>query len=148
VYTTYFDGVLQSSQVFHGDGSTTTFTLSVTPGSGVKIEFIPYDDDGVSTPLDDRTLDTLVSGGLFGSALGVSPDSVILEGDDFISPDTSYAPEEVVPGQLFDTLDIQVYQTPESGVPFITGKTYVGDGTTTTFDIGHTASTQDSVLLL
>ena len=145
VYTTYFDGVLQSSQVFHGDGSTTTFTLSVTPGSGVKIEFIPYDDDGVSTPLDDRTLDTLVSGGLFGSALGVSPDSVILEGDDFISPDTSYAPEEVVPGQLFDTLDIQVYQTPESGVPFITGKTYVGDGSTTTFDIGHTASTQDSV---
>ena len=145
VYTTYFDGVLQASQVFHGDGSTLSFTLSSTPATGVKVQFIPFDDDGVQTPTDDRTLDTLLSGGLFSSALGISPDSVILEGDEFVSPDTSYAPEETVPGQIFDTLDLKVYTAPESGVPFISSKSYVGDGNTKTFDIGGVAQTQDSV---
>ena len=70
VYTTYFDGVLQASQVFHGDGSTLSFTLSSTPANGVKVEFIPFDDDGVQTPTDDRTLDTLLIH-CFGSNVAV-----------------------------------------------------------------------------
>ena len=57
--------------------------LSSAPGAGVKVEFIPFDDDGVQTPTDDRTLDSLVSGGLFGSALGVDPDHVITDGDEW-----------------------------------------------------------------
>ena len=52
---------------------------------------------------------------------------LILEGDEFVSPDTSYAPEEAVPGQMFDTVDIKVYTSPESGVPFITEKIYRPD---------------------
>ena len=83
------------------------------------MEFIPFDDDGVLTPTDDRTLDSIVKGGLFTSALGHAPSDIVLEGDAFVSPDTSYAPEETVPGQLFDTVDIKVYTSPESGVPFI-----------------------------
>jgi hypothetical protein len=97
------------------------------------------------TPTDDRTLESIIKGGLFGSALGSAPSDILLEGDDFISPETSYAPEETVPGQLFDTLDIKVYTSPESGVPFISSKNHRGDATTTTFSIGDYPGTLGSV---
>ena len=63
---------------FRGDGSTTTFTLSSAPADGAIIEFIPFDDDGVLTPTDDRTLDSIVKGGLFNSALGTSPSDILI----------------------------------------------------------------------
>ena len=140
--------VLNASGVhdsFRGDGSTSSKILANAPADGTLVEFIPYNEDGVLTPTDDRTLDTVVKGGLFGSALGYAPSDIITDGDDFISPDTSYAPEEAVPGQLFDTLDIKVYTSPESGVPFITEKIYRGDGTTTTFALGDYPGTLGSV---
>jgi hypothetical protein len=123
VYITEDDSTRRKlTDVVRGDGSTATLPvggLSITPNANALVEFIPFDDDGVLTPTDDRTLDSIVKGGLFGSALGHAPSDIMLEGDDFVSPDTSYAPEETVPGQLFDTLDIKVYTSPESGVPFI-----------------------------
>ena len=146
VYITHGDSTRRKlSDVIRGDGSTTTFTISETADSDALVEFIPFDDDGVLTPTDDRTLDSIVKGGLFTSALGHAPSDIILEGDDFISPDTSYAPEETVPGQMFDTVDIKVYTSPESGVPFISENNYIGDGTQTTFAIGEYPGTLGSV---
>ena len=84
----------QIADVFRGDGITTLFSLASAPGAGVKVELIPFDDDKVLTPTDDRTLDTLMSGGLFSSAVGIAPSDILVEGDGFITPDTSYAPEE------------------------------------------------------
>jgi hypothetical protein len=147
VYTLYYDGIRQIADVFRGDGSTQTFTVTSAPANGVKVEFIPFDDDKTLTPTDDRTLDTLISGGLFGSVLGVAPSDIILEGDGFVTPETSYAPEENVPGSMFDTVDIKIYTTPESGVPFIIQKNYIGDGATDTFDVGQTPGTKASVIV-
>jgi hypothetical protein len=134
-----------SHDSFRGDGSTTSKTLNSAPADGTLVEFIPFDDDGVLTPTDDRTLDTLLKGGLFGSALGYAPSDIITDGDEFVSPETSYAPEEAVPGQLFDTLDIKVYTSPESGVPFITEKIYRGDASETVFALGQYPGTLGSV---
>ena len=146
VYLTQDDSTrTKLTDVVRGDGSTVTFTISQTPEENALVEFIPFDDDGVLTPTDDRTLDSIVKGGLFTSALGHAPSDIILEGDEFVSPDTSYAPEETVPGQMFDTVDIKVYTSPESGVPFISEKNYRGDGTTTVFDIGDFPGTLGSV---
>jgi len=146
VYLTQDDSTRKKlSDVIRGDGSTVTFTISETPESNALVEFIPFDDDGVLTPTDDRTLDSLVKGGLFTSALGHAPSDIVLEGDDFVSPDTSYAPEEVVPGQMFDTLDIKVYTSPESGVPFISEMNHRGNGSTTTYSIGDYPGTLGSV---
>jgi hypothetical protein len=146
VYITQDDSTRKKlNDVIRGDGSTVRFAISETPELNALVEFIPFDDDGVLTPTDDRTLDSIVKGGLFTSALGHAPSDILLEGDDFISPDTSYAPEEVVPGQLFDTLDIKVYTSPESGVPFISEKNYRGDGTTTVFSIGDYPGSLGSV---
>jgi len=146
VYLTQDDSTRKKlSDVIRGDGSTATFTISETPEENALVEFIPFDDDGVLTPTDDRTLDSIIKGGLFTSALGYAPSDILLEGDGFVTPDTSYAPEEVVPGQLFDTLDIKVYTSPESGVPFISEKNYRGDGLTTTYSIGDYPGTLGSV---
>ena len=146
VYITADDSTRRKlNDVVRGDGSTTSFTISETPDANALVEFIPFDDDGVLTPTDDRTLDSIVQGGLFGSALGYAPSDIILEGDGFVTPDTSYAPEETVPGQLFDTLDIKVYTSPESGVPFISEKNYRGDGNTTQYAIGDYPGTLGSV---
>jgi len=146
VYLTSADSTrVKRTEVFRGDGSTTSFTIGTIPAAGTLVEFIPFDDDGVLTPTDDRTLESIIKGGLFGSALGSAPSDILLEGDDFISPETSYAPEETVPGQLFDTLDIKVYTSPESGVPFISSKNHRGDATTTTFSIGDYPGTLGSV---
>jgi len=146
VYVTSDDSTRKKrNEVIRGDGSTTVFILTSVPDAGSLVEFIPFDDDGVLTPTDDRTLDSIIKGGLFGSAIGSAPSDILLEGDDFVSPETSYAPEETVPGQLFDTLDIKVYTSPESGVPFISSKNHRGDGTTLTFSIGDYPGTLGSV---
>ncbi len=146
VYLTQDDSTRKKlSDVIRGDGSTVTFTISETPEADALVEFIPFDDDGVLTPTDDRTLDSIVKGGLFTSALGHAPSDIVLEGDEFVSPDTSYAPEEVVPGQMFDTVDIKVYTSPESGVPFISERNYRGDGSTTVYSIGDFPGTLGSV---
>jgi hypothetical protein len=147
VYTTVDQTRTKTSDSFRGDGSTTTFTLSSAPADGTLVEFIPFDSDGVLTPTDDRTLDSIVKGGLFGSALGHAESDIITDGDDFVNPETSYAPEEAVPGQLFDTLDIKVYTAPESGVPFITEKVYRGNGAETTFSLGEYAGTLGSIIV-
>jgi hypothetical protein len=139
------------SDIITGDGSTTTFTLSTTPNQNALIEFIPADDDGVLTPTDDRTLDSIVKGGLFtkdglyASALGSAPSDINVDGDEFVSPTTSYAPEETVPGQIFDTVDIKVYTSPQSGVPLITENSYIGNGSTVTYSIGDYPGTLASV---
>ena len=146
VYLTQDDSTRKKlADMIRGDGSTVSFTISETPEINALVEFIPFDDDGVLTPTDDRTLDSIVKGGLFTSALGHAPSDIVLEGDDFVSPDTSYAPEEVVPGQLFDTLDIKVYTSPESGVPFISEMNHRGNGSTTTYSIGDYPGTLGSV---
>ena len=146
VYLTQDDSTRKKlSDVIRGDGLTVTFTISETPEANALVEFIPFDDDGVLTPTDDRTLDAIVKGGLFTSALGHAPSDIVLEGDGFVTPDTSYAPEEVVPGQMFDTVDIKVYTSPESGVPFISEKNYEGDGSTTVFSIGDYPGSLGSV---
>ena len=145
VYTKINQTRTKTADSFRGDGSTTTFTLSSTPANGTLVEFIPFDDDGVLTPTDDRIMDSIIKGGLFTSALGHAPSDIVLEGDDFVSPDTSYAPEETVPGQIFDTLDIKVYTSPESGVPLISEMNHRGNGSTTTFSIGDYPGSLGSV---
>jgi len=168
VYTVYFTDISDSSaqypvamsnvnrvrqrtQVLRGDGTTKTFTILGDDGNpapaNTVIELIPFDDDGVLTPTDDKTLDSLISGGLFKSALGVSPTDILVEGDAFITPETSYAPEENLPGSIFDSVDIRVYTAPTSGVPFIIVKNYIGDGSVTVFPIGQLAGTQASVVV-
>jgi hypothetical protein len=71
--------------------------------------------------------------------LGLKAEDINIDGAAFVDEFSSFAPEEFIPGRVFDTLDIQVYQTAGndiesdgSGSP-IHLISYVGDGSTATF---------------
>ena len=52
-------------------------------------------------------------------ATGIAPEEIILDGDQFISPTRTYAPEELVPGHVTETLGINVFTRASSGSAII-----------------------------
>ena len=82
---------------------------------------------------DPAILDTEYSSSYLDIYLGTRPTDINVSGGAYISPYSSHAPEELVPGAEFDTLDFRVYTTPGAdwlgrghGFPFI-GKRYTYD---------------------
>jgi hypothetical protein len=102
-------------------------------------------EDGVVPVPTDDTIDTNLTGGVMASALGTASDDIIADGQDFKSPEHNGGPEELLPGQMFDTLDIQVYHAPVGGTPVITTNRYEGDGSTQTFSLTSTPYNTQSV---
>ena len=76
----------------------------------------------------------------FGDALlGTRPEDIEVVGGKFVDQYSSHAPEEFIPGRVFDSLDIEVYQSPSSTFnneglsPKIEVVKHEGDGSTTRF---------------
>ena len=96
-----------------GDGVTQVLDLEVL---GIKV--LPSDvliirkttSDGSVLP-DSESYDTALSGGdlAYKTATGINAEDIIVDGDGFVTPTTSGGPEELVPGQVNDTLDIKVF---------------------------------------
>ena len=72
--------------------------------------------DGAATP-DTNSYDTALSGGdlAYATAKGLAAEEIIVDGDGFVTPTTSSGPEELVPGQILDTLDIKVFTRDSAG---------------------------------
>ena len=89
---------------------------------------------------DPESYDTAISGGnlAYSSATGLNSADINIDGDGFVTQTTSSGPEEIVPGQVLDTLDIQVFEKPSGGASQITSRNYIGNGANRTFDIGST----------
>lgn len=151
------DNVIMKS--FVGDGKTNIVVLPENANleiyedtSGViygdRIIFRKATSDGSVNPRDED-YDTVLTGGdlAYYTAKGVSADDIILDGDGFVTPMTSHAPEEVVPGQVMDSLAIKVYSRPTGGAPNIVFKTYYGDGVNTEFVIGQYFFNNSSIIV-
>ena len=100
---------------------------------------------------DDTDLDTVIDGGLlaYTNALGSGISDIILDGDAFISPNTSYAPEELLPGQVQESLAINVFTRAEKGSPVIVTQIYPIDtiGTSTTVLLNYRPGNTSSVMI-
>ena len=111
----------------YGDASTQIFVLpnSVLLTNGDKIVLRESTSDGSVKP-DNQTFDVDITGGdlAYSSARGVNPEAINIDGDAFVSTWSSHAPEEVVPGQIVDSVDIQVYNKVSDGAPTILNKFY------------------------
>jgi hypothetical protein len=137
-----------------GNGSTKVFTIPnahLTIYEGDKVIFRKSTSDGSILPQPNE-YDTQLQGGAFNgsvltSATGFAPADINVDGDDFVTPATSHAPEEIVPGHVTDALAIKVFHRPSGGAPNILFKNYVGDGTNTTFIIGQYFATDRSVIV-
>jgi len=105
--------------------------------AGDEIIFRKSTSDG-TFDIDPTGYDTILTGGnlSYTTATGLRSEDITVDGDGFVTPTTSAGPEELIPGQVLDTVDIQVYERPKGGASQITSRVYVGDGSTTTFGIG------------
>jgi hypothetical protein len=141
---------------FIGDGINNIVNIDI-PGylnPGDQIIFRKSTSDGTILPTDQSLLDSLVSGGdlantsgNYSTARGIAPEEIIVDGDDFVSPETGSAPEELVQGTVVDTVDIRVYDAPTTGGPKIIIDNYVGDGLTSTFPLNTLPPNDDAAVV-
>ena len=103
--------------------------------------------DGSVIP-DPESYDTALSGGdlAYTSARGIAAEEIIVDGDGFVTPTTSGGPEEVVPGQVLDTLDIKVYTREGAGQGIITSQSYISNNNTV-YDLQNRPTSKDSILV-
>ena len=79
-----------------------------TPFDQGIFDNIQYDVDGLPM-LDDNTVDTIIRSSYTDLALGTRAEDIDVVGGAYVDTYSSHAPEEMVPGIMFDTLDMQVY---------------------------------------
>ena len=74
---------------------------------------IAYDANGLPT-YDPGILDAVYSSEYVDPYLGLRATDINVDGGVYIGPYSSHAPEELIPGSEFDTLDLRVYTRPGS----------------------------------
>lgn len=131
-----------------GDGITNTFEIDndvMTTVANDVIIIRKSTSDGSFKP-DALSYDVDMTGGNFDytTAKGIDSGDIVVDGDGFVTETTSKGPEEQVPGQLYDTVDIRVYNRVPDGQGVITVHSYITDGETTEWDIAALPQTQTS----
>jgi hypothetical protein len=82
---------------------------------------ISYGPEGRPT-YDPAILDAIYESSFLDPYLGTRATDINVDGGEFVGPYESHAPEELVPGAIFDTLDLRVYSREITY--------YTGDGST------------------
>ncbi len=167
----YFDGVRVDDEYFGtpnqknsdalfktiiANGASNTITLPVIPENDVKIEVRQSLSDGVTLPTDDFVLDTSLNGGdfttikdaletRFRTATGLRPDDISVDGGQFLSIEHSPSTEELVKGEIFDTLSMTVFNSPSSGSNLIKTYQYFYDGTNPSYEINGAVDSRQSI---
>lgn len=122
--------------------------ISSTVSTKFKDKFIfrQQTSDGSIVPAER---DSDISGGdlAYSTARGIAADDIVLDGDGLVTPTSSPAPEEVVPGQVVDTLAIKVFDRTASGSANIKVDNYIGDGQSVEFLISNQPITNNSIIV-
>ena len=145
-----------------GDGITTSIVLSDIFEKYNELDSKPYignqagdtiiirksTSDGTTSP-DYTTFDLELTGGNFEytTAKGVDSGDIVVDGDGFVTPTTSKGPEEQVPGQIVDALDIRVYNRVSEGQGIITVHNYITDNETVEWNISALPQAQTNVIV-
>lgn len=121
------------------DQSSNTIIVNDTLASDLKI------NDTIEFWLDTSdtsTLDKVINNGSWAAdqisgAYGIDPTDLIIDGDNFNTVLTSYAPEELVPGKVTESLGISVYTRYPEGAPIVLSSSFdIIAGTTSTVTMG------------
>jgi hypothetical protein len=139
------------TETIYGDGLTSVVDLQgrgIAAIDGDLIIIRKSTSDG-SFMADPDTFDTLLSGGdlTYSSAKGISADQIIIDGDGFVTPLNSKGPEELVPGQILDTLDIQVYDKLGDGGAGMYSANHISNGGIATYDLSIRPNSRDAVFI-
>lgn len=137
-------------QVVKIDVPTKTVTFNTTTLSTIAntstIEFWTYDSN--ATALDSAISAGTFNSGIRVSALGINPEDINIDGSGFLTADSSYAPEELLPGEINESLGINVYTKNAVGAPVVlTSYFTVYESTTTSHVMELIPSTTASVIV-
>ena len=133
-----------------GDGVTTTFLIDndkiITKADDVII-IRKSTSDGSFIP-DPEAYDTLLTGGdlSYSTAKGINAEDIIVDGDDFVSKNTSHGPEELVPGQILDSVNIKVFDRINDGSGVIENYNYKFEGSYT-FPLNSYPASQKDIFI-
>ena len=121
---------------------------NIPTGSGDILVFRKTTSDGAFLP-DPRSYDTVLTGGdlAFSTARGINPEEIIIDGDDFVSPTTSKGPEEQVPGQVLDTVNIRVFHRPKDGGSILSSNSYRTDGVIGSYNFGIQPQNKEGLIV-
>jgi hypothetical protein len=93
-------------------------TSAGTPFDTGDYDNIEYDEDG--NPLvGTNSIDTIIRSTYLDTALGTRAEDIDVDGGAYVDTYASHAPEELVPGRTYDTLDMRVYTKINSNVDVI-----------------------------
>ena len=141
--------ILAQMNSLQGDGSTKTVDISMLETDDGDIIIVRKSTSDGSFLPDPNIVDTLVKGGdlTYSTAQGINAEDINVDGDGFVTETTAKGPEEFVPGQVLDTLDIQVYDRGQNSGSKINSYNYVGDGTTTEFGFVDSPQSNTAIFL-
>ena len=142
------DTALMPTWVSSGNGQSITIPTRIEVNEGDLFIFRESTSDGSINP-QSSDYDTALSGGdlSYQTAAGIAADDIIVDGDGFVTPTTSTAPEEVVPGQLMDAVAIKVYDRPSAGSASINVDNYIANGVKVKFKITHLLNSSRALLV-
>jgi hypothetical protein len=102
--------------------STTTETIN----AGSTVEFWSYDSNSnrLDSAIDGGTWTPGSQGPVLIDALGINPEDITIDGDGFYTPNTGYAPEELVAGQVTESIGINVYTKNPNGAPLVFSRSF------------------------
>lgn len=74
-------------------------------------DMLPFDSVFWQDTDSSKKLETVIDGGnlSYSTALGINPEDIIVSGDKFLSAAHGHAPEELMAGEIHDSLGINVY---------------------------------------
>ena len=113
----------------------------------VAFDNFEIDEDGLAVLAG---LDTNISSLFTDLALGTRPEDINIDGAGFVDTYNSHAPEELIPGRVYDTLDMEVYThashdyEKDGNAPVIKYTSYTDPtGTLTDFSYGDATKSAD-----
>ena len=86
---------------------------------------LQYNEDGIPE-ISDYLVDTIINSKYTNATLGTNPEDINISGGAYIDTYSSHAPEELVPGIVFDTMSMQVF-TKLNGNTSVAGYRIVSD---------------------
>lgn len=134
-----------------GDGSSSVVDLDdlgITVSANDILIIRKLESDGSYIPEAQEYDTDLIGGDLaYSTATGLLAEDIIVDGDGFVTAATSGGPEELVPGQIIDTLDIQVYTKNQDGQGKVYVQNFVVKDETKIYNLQGNISSTDGIIV-
>ena len=140
------------TQTIVGLGTTATVYVPLTSFNTTTdniVTFRDQDSDGTILPADPDALDVVIDGGPLDTiTLGILPADINIDGYKFLDPSSSYAPEELLPGQVQESIGITVFEQKTEASPYVLNRRYELLPSVLTYPIGMKVASTASVFVV